>query len=354
MMADKDKIYPCVTCTKPVNDDRLGGIECCRCELWTHGTASCTKLPRELVILMMKQDSNVKKGTGFFCVLCRKMSCPVLSPSKVTQQVDSNFQEMCRSIVNLTESVKNLTFEVANLKLEQSNMLAKQSSVDRSVGEMRQEINGLREDMVKANRMPFSDVGGDSMSIIQNTMREEVKELHERDKRRTSVVIKGIPFSESEDKFLEDFRRVVSCFWPDSPAIRLVEIFPIRPNLVRAKIADHNIRNELLSRSKLLKSSNYSSVFISRDLTYRQRKDLKDRRLNRNLVGGGGERQASGGATGVAALTRGFENIRGSPAGGSGGVASEVPNIAVPSGAVSRSGFERLSRNKKKNFRDSL
>ena len=56
----------------------------------------------------------------------------------------------------------------------------------------------------------------------------------------------------------------------------------------------------------------------------------------------------------MAALTRGFENIRGSPAGGSGGVASEVPNIAASSGAVSRSGFERLPRNKKKNFRDSL
>ena len=341
-MGGKSEIYPCVTCTKPVNDDKFGGIECHRCELWTHGTASCTKLPKELVVWMMKQDSNVKKATGFFCVSCRKLSCPVWSPSKVTQQVDSNFQDLCRSVVNLTESVKNLTVEVANLKLEQSNMLAKQTSVDKSVGAMRLEINSLREDIVKIKGMPFSDIGGDSMSILQSTVREEVKELHERDKRRTSIVIKGIPFSEAEDRFLEDFRRVVSCFWTDSPVIRLQEIFPIRPNLVRAKIVDNNIRNELLSRSKHLKRSEYSNVFISRDLTYKQRQDLKVRRLNRNLEEGGGGRLAYGGATGVAALTRGFESIGDSHAGGSGGVASEFPKITASSG------FEGLPGERKK------
>ena len=60
----------------------------------------------------------------------------------------------------------------------------------------------------------------------------------------------------------------------------LSDVSPIsgHPNLYRAKIKDANLRKLVLEKAKMLRSSDFSSVYISRDLTYAQRTELFARR----------------------------------------------------------------------------
>ncbi|KAK3891517.1 hypothetical protein Pcinc_004607 [Petrolisthes cinctipes] len=55
------------------------------------------------------------------------------------------------------------------------------------------------------------------------------------------------------------------------------------------KMPNAEVRKLLLEEAKKLKDSQFSGIYISRDLTYAQRQDLACRRLARNAsaVGGG-------------------------------------------------------------------
>ena len=60
-----------------------------------------------------------------------------------------------------------------------------------------------------------------------------------------------------------------------------VRAIPSHPDLYRAKILNISDRKQLLDRAKNLRGTRYDKVFIRRDLTYAQRAELRERRLNR-------------------------------------------------------------------------
>ena len=106
---------------------------------------------------------------------------------------------------------------------------------------------------------------------------EELKEMKERDKRKESVIIKGLSASSSIEltaKFEQLSDQVMGA------KVILSDVSPIsgHPNLYRAKIKDANLRKLVLEKAKMLRSSDFSSVYISRDLTYAQRTELFARR----------------------------------------------------------------------------
>lgn len=282
---DRGSSFLCVACSKPVLDDKIGGIECVRCRSWCHGTKNCTGLPREFIVMLMKIKG---RCVAFHCMNCQNSDvglnnpdsepCEVLPephvPSSELGEVKNGLAQLALSVVNLTESVKNLTVELANVKSD-NNKVAR---------ELGQEIDKLREEM---------SMGGGVLrekDSIRDTIREEVKELHNRDKRANGIIIKGI---QSNAGFKDKFNEVVASIWPESGPINLVEVFPIRADMVRAKIVDYSIRNELLNRSRDLRHTGFSSVFISRDLTFIQRKELMARRSSDKTtsdLGGGRQR----------------------------------------------------------------
>ena len=115
--------------------------------------------------------------------------------------------------------------------------------------------------------------------ISQLAIRDEIRELHEREKRKDSIVIRGIKATNDNiAAFSSSFNAVVEHLLPGR-SINLNEVVVIEEELVRAKVTDSLKRRDLLSKATTLRSSFcFSEVYISRDLTYKQRGERKAKR----------------------------------------------------------------------------
>ena len=122
--------------------------------------------------------------------------------------------------------------------------------------------------------------GGAMEAENRAVFREEVRELMERDKRKESVIVRGISCA-GEREFREKFAQVTGAVIGRS--INPDSFFCIdqSKNLYRISILDSNLRKNLLDNAKNLKNnSDFRNVYLNRDLTFKQRQDLKTRREN--------------------------------------------------------------------------
>ena len=93
-------------------------------------------------------------------------------------------------------------------------------------------------------------------------IRQEMRELQEREKRKQSIVIKGMHASSSED-LVRKFRELSFSF--TGTRVELTDIVPIHnhTDLFWAKILDEDKRTKiLLEKAKSLKDTEHKSVFI--------------------------------------------------------------------------------------------
>ena len=122
-----------------------------------------------------------------------------------------------------------------------------------------------------------------SQTDIKDLIRKEITEMHEREKRKHSIIIRGINYS--QDDFQTNFNLITNNIINRN--VRLTNIKPLKPNIVRADIDDADLRKQLLLNASKLKSNQlYAHIFISRDLTYNQRTELRERRLGRVTMTG--------------------------------------------------------------------
>ena len=325
--------FPCSACSLPVKDDGVGGIFCDRCKFWCHGTPSCTKLPKDFIKVFMKLDSEANRGLAFYCSRCRNLDdAPNVNNLSSTGELHQAF-------LNISESIKDLVRDVAGIKADHNNSIAALSD----------EIRSLRSELSRVTSRSHLDRDDPG---VRDLVREEIREMNEREKRKSSIIIRGIAFC---DNFSAEFNSIVSSIWPSSELINLRNVYPIKPNLVRAVIDSDNIRRELLSRCKNLKNSPHSGVFISRDLTSAQRQDLIRRRNDRNTTRqlsntvGLVEDLAGGSSPRVVELARGFEganSLSGSvtPSGRPGPSLGPTRGGAVPKNLRSANFRSRLER----------
>ena len=109
-------------------------------------------------------------------------------------------------------------------------------------------------------------------------IREEIREMRERDKRKKCIIIKGIPFSNLAE-FSGTFNQVTSSLIGQD--IQITNVSCIRDEMVRAAINDDNVRVKLLTASPKLKNNRlFSNIYINKDLTHKQRTELMNRRLS--------------------------------------------------------------------------
>ena len=107
-----------------------------------------------------------------------------------------------------------------------------------------------------------------------------MREIAEREKRQSSIVIKG--FGGDVAKATSEFSNIVSELGVN---VTLSEVIKINDELIRAKILNPASRKALLDKAKHLKTSlNYSGVFIRCDLTKTQRSMFADARRKSNQL----------------------------------------------------------------------
>ena len=156
-------------------------------------------------------------------------------------------------------------------------------------------------------------------TVSREVIRVELRELHEQDRRHDSIVLRGFRTGSAET-LREKFMR--ACLALDVGEVELTGLVRIGDtSLFRAKVLDREQRRTLLDCAKNLRHlDEFKSVYIQRDLTYRQRQEI----IARRAAVEGREATAGLGATGdrcedVAGGRSGVAGGRGGGAGGRGG-----------------------------------
>ena len=101
--------------------------------------------------------------------------------------------------------------------------------------------------------------------------------MKERDKRRHSIIVKGLKATSPTD-FASKFGQLAEELTGSKMDLSETSVVTGHAKIYRTKIIDDNQRKLLLDKAKMLKGSPYESVFISRDLTYAQRSEMFLRR----------------------------------------------------------------------------
>ena len=119
----------------------------------------------------------------------------------------------------------------------------------------------------------------------RSVIRQEIKELREREKRKESIVVRGLTASTPGD-IIKEFEEITDMMVGSRVTLIDVVKIPDHPELCRAKILDEGKRKLVLEKAKTLKGSRFDGVFIRRDLTYAQRQELRLRREKQNQEAG--------------------------------------------------------------------
>lgn len=266
-------IQHCASCAKEVDDDAIG---CDSCERWVCNTVMCSGLPQQLLDAINQYDGS---GINFICIKCRIQRQN--SPTKASQpqmmelisQLFQQVQGICNTLQGLTEKV---------------GLLASQP---------KQQAGPASEP--SATSHPPSQPAVKPQEQYREIVRDEVREIQEREKRRQSIIVKGLK-ANSPGEIAAKFSSMTEEIMGASVSLSDITPIPNHPHMFRAKIYKEEHRRLVLEKAKLLKESQHSSTYISRDLTFAQRTELFNRRKSRraelNLTLG---KSAEGGKTEV-------------------------------------------------------
>ena len=149
------------------------------------------------------------------------------------------------------------------------------------------EVKSLSETVSVLNANRAIQPGNESANVNSPTVsasaiRKEMRELYERDKRKCSIIIRGVTCLP-----LEGVRSLFGeiCGYLDHGSIQLEELTRVNSNICRAKVISSEERLRLLSNVSRLKDSPlYKNIFIQKDLTFAQRVELLDKRKAKNLA----------------------------------------------------------------------
>ena len=114
-------------------------------------------------------------------------------------------------------------------------------------------------------------------SCLKQEVMTQVRELREREKRADSIVIRGLSV-QSVDEAVSSFGNIAHILGVGP--VTLVDVVKVGAfDLFRARIKDVEKRRELLLRSPDLNTSvQYKKVYINRNLTWHQRREIQLKR----------------------------------------------------------------------------
>ena len=146
-------------------------------------------------------------------------------------------------------------------------------------------MNGLRMELTalkSSNPTPATGNPAVDTALSRERIRSEIQEVREREKRKQSVIIRGINI-ESTNELPSKLSLISNLVLQRD--ISFSDFFTIDRNkkLYRCKILNDEDRQEFLGKTKMLKQSeDFKLVYFNRDLTYAQRQSLLARRSLRS------------------------------------------------------------------------
>ena len=242
--------------------------------------------PQSAAMLSVRGCAQCKtqvSGRGISCGKCRKLfhaetACLGVSECVVgalLEATDGSVHYMCCSC----------RFRVEGLGgSESGDALSQMLCI---IGDLAARVRGLSDDMAAIHRMcPPGDLSGsqpEEGSSRPSSVVDEVREVMEREKRKSSIILRGLG-SLPVDQVQQAFDGI--CQYLGLESAVLVDVIKVNDNTYRAKIVDHRHRLGILASARNLRNStDYRRVFVQRDLTYAQRSEVIARRVSRRGAG---------------------------------------------------------------------
>ena len=202
----------------------------------------CLGVERSIIEVLLQENS----ALSYRCCRCR------VSPGRLGSSQDGGGLTQVLSIIGgLVSEVRKLTEKFS-------------------------EGHGVRES--SNDDLSISDQGRHPAPVRSSDIMAEVRELYEQDKRKRSVILRGVGNASCEE-VKDIFSRV--CTFLGVGNVELEDLTRAAPSVWRGKVLDVSKRTDLLSKAKNLKaSSEFSRIYIQRDLTYRQRREVIAKRAS--------------------------------------------------------------------------
>ena len=226
----------CGMCKLLVGED---GVGCDHCDRWFHPSAMCMGLPSDLVASIASYGGD---GITYSCNDCRLATDYSDNVSSaVTKQLFETVKNLCNAVTILTRDVQQLL-----------------------------------------NRPPAQQTQGPmNNEHLRVCVRDEIREMDERKKRKSTVIIRGVNV-DSANAIKEAFHPISEFVLGHRVELLDITCVSSAKKIYRARITDDSIRKSLLDNSKKLKTNSaYANIYINRDLTYLQRNELFKRRQER-------------------------------------------------------------------------
>ena len=244
----------CGLCGTDVGDESI--VWTC-CSKAYHPTSACTGLkPLSIQCLREEEDSAI----SYTCTSCR------CAPSRVAGSSSSNMQgsdgEWKVAVGQVLEIVKSLA----------SNMNALSASVSSVLNNSQNA--GLQD------RTETPTIRSES-GISRNDLYTEMWEFEERKKRASSVIVRGIQANNITD-FADKFRVVFQFLLGLEPQISNIYCISADKKIYRVTFKEKATRVNIMNVARNLKDNGeHKHIFISRDLTFSQREEIRSRRARR-------------------------------------------------------------------------
>ena len=222
-------------------------ITCDRCQHQFHPSGNCTGLKPLTIRAILEEGSD---GIKFVCVACR------CAPG-TTQN-----GEWKEALGQVFELVRSLSIGVANLTKTVNKVVLNSPQVSQTAS--------------AASDHPITNSNA-NITLEKKDLYTELWEFEERKKRLSSVIVRGINATNNAE-FSNQFKAVYRHLLNADPAIESTHCINQENKMYRVKFTDKAQRVEIMQKARELKDSEYRNVYITRDLTLTQRKEIAARR----------------------------------------------------------------------------
>ena len=264
----------CGTCCRDVGNNPIG---CDECEIWVHNTEMCSGLSLDMIKAIEKYEG---AGIKFVCTKCRLD----FSTKRGGSPTSSTEMHLVELVKHLSQQLMGICSVVQQLKAEICMIRQSESAPTNSTNQIVPQPSAhvpMPSDpslMTSAPGAKPLTIPGPPSTEYRKVVREELRELQEQQKRRSSLVIRGLG-ADSAGAAVRAFEEVTEFLIDQKVTLTDVVRISSESDLYRGKVADDATRKLILDRAKQLKdAAQFGSVFIRRDLTFKQRSELRMRR----------------------------------------------------------------------------
>ena len=205
-------------------------------------------------------------GTGvkFVCMKCR-LDRPLDGASSQTSDTEmrETMRQLFHQVCGMSAAIAGLTTQLTALVEKSSEPLITQPTPEQTQNPPNQ-----------------SSPKEAPPTIDRDAIREEVREQREREKRRNSIIIKGLHATSAND-VVTKFESLSEAHLGGKVTVTDVVKIPNQTHMYRANIMSDEHRKRVLDQARNLRGTSSEVVFISKDLTRAQRTAMYEKRKAR-------------------------------------------------------------------------